>query len=363
MAAPSKRLRNKKTFSARTVEISVHFRLKKKLTYPFDSEPFMTNKLLEPELLSVFCTVCESKQLNLAAKKLGITTSAVSQALKKLETQLKTDLFYHHQRPLKLTPAGKKLLSEGQPIIDALKALQTQYLDIDMPQVSLRLGLSESATATLSPWLVSAIHKRIAQLSVNSNLNTILTEELKNGCLDICIYSEGLLTQSQWMRIPIFEEEFLFVRAASLPALHTIEDLRAIATVYPYISYTNASQDRETVDQFLHSVNVRPRSRIQTSSSYCLVGLIEQARGWTLLPATNLLSGGTFAHAVKWTPLPKQYRFRRRTWVLGNPSFANEIRWLANLSQTIYGKHITEQLRKLSPDILKRVTILPLQTI
>ncbi len=323
----------------------------------------MPNKLLEPELLGVFCTVCESKQLNLAAKNLGITTSAVSQALKKLEAQLKTNLFYHNQRPLKLTPAGKKLFSEGQPIVEAIKALQTQYLDIDMPQVSLRLGLSESATATLSPWLVSAIHKRIAQLSVSSNLNTVLTEELKSGSLDICIYSEGLLTQSQWMRIPIFEEEFLFVRATSLPVLRTIDDLRAIATVYPYISYTNASQDRETVDQFLRSVNVRPRSRIQTSSSYCLVGLVDQARGWTLLPATNLLSGATFAHAVKWAPLPKQYRFRRRTWVLGSPTFANEIRWLASLSQTIYATHITEQLRKLSPEILKHVSILPLKNL
>lgn len=322
----------------------------------------MTNKLLEPELLRIFCKVNETKQLNLAAKALGITTSAVSQAIRKLESELKTELFYHKQRPLRLTPAGAKLLSEGRPIIEALKALQSQYLGMDMPQVSLRLGLSESTTATLSPWLVSVIHKRIAQLSVHSNLNSFLTEELKSGVLDICIYSEGLLTEAQWMRIPVFEEEFLFVSASNIPSIRSLEDLRAAASVYPYVSYTSASQDRATVDEFLHSVNVQPRSRIQTSSSYCLVGLVDQTQGWTLLPATNLLSGGPFAKAVNWAPLPGRYRFSRRTWVLGNPAFSAEIHWLAKLSQKIFETYITEQLRKLSPEFLRHVSILPLST-
>ena len=55
--------------------------------------------------LRVFLEVVETRSMTDAARRLGITQSAVSQAVHKLEAELGTALLHPRQRPATLTPA------------------------------------------------------------------------------------------------------------------------------------------------------------------------------------------------------------------------------------------------------------------
>ena len=320
----------------------------------------MSDNLLDSELLKIFCTVHALKQVNLAAKALGVTPSSISQAIRRLESTLQTELFYHDQRPLKLTPAGLRLLAEGEPIVKSLELLQSHFLTMDHPEVALRLGMGETITATLSPWLISTLYERVAQLEVHSSLNQTLTQSLRNGDLDICIYSHGLLNENQWMRIPIFEEEYLVVTSAEHDPVLSLSDLQSVAASRPYISYTQESYDRELSDEFLHSVNIRPHSRIQTTSSFCLVGLVAQLNGWALLPPTNIWAAGkAFAKKVHWSPIADEFKFRRRMWVLGDPKFEREILWIAELSRSLFVTHTLSELTMIDEELCRYACALP----
>ncbi|MCC7205272.1 MAG: LysR family transcriptional regulator, partial [Phycisphaeraceae bacterium] len=62
--------------------------------------------------LRLFCDVAGHRSFSLAAKKHGITQSAVSQRVGQLEKRLGVTLLDRSVRPLALTPAGELFLRE-----------------------------------------------------------------------------------------------------------------------------------------------------------------------------------------------------------------------------------------------------------
>lgn len=64
---------------------------------------------LDPDALECLAAILEEGGFERAARKLGITQSAVSQRLRSLETQLGAELVVR-SRPLKATEIGKLLL-------------------------------------------------------------------------------------------------------------------------------------------------------------------------------------------------------------------------------------------------------------
>lgn len=318
----------------------------------------MRNKLPDLELLRMFCSVAQLKYLNLAAEELDVTPSAVSQAIRRLEDYFGAELFVRDQRPLQLTPIGRRLLRECLPIVQAARTLESNFRDMDMSQVSLRLGLGESITATLSPWIISTAYSKIADLQVVSMLNTPLTVKLKNAELDVCIFSDALLDEAQWCRVPLYEEDYLLIVSNRQAVAGSVQELRELAFSRPYVCYTSESHDRAITDQFLRNAGIEPRTRIQINSSYCVVGLVSKVDGWAILPPTNLWCGGQFAKEVKFSGLPTDSRLYRRMWAVGYPRFETETRWLSELIKSIFKQHTLAALSQISKDITAHAYVL-----
>ncbi len=305
---------------------------------PFDSD-----------LLEIFYVVCEQEHLSRAATKLGITTSAVSHAIERLEKNLNEALFLRDRRPLRLTPTGEALLHDCAPLVQSLRSLRERFTEAPFSRPTLRIGLGETVTATVAPWLIGALQNRVKQLKTESNLNCFLSEQLKEGELDICVYSEGLLNESKWKRFPLYEEQYLLITAEGLPKPKTHSDIEQLAQEHPFVTYTKDSVDQANAYRFLRATNIKPRAQIQTSSSYCLVGLIDQAKGWSILPATNLWCGGAFAKTVNWSPIPGKERVVRRMWVLGRDDYSETIAWLASSMKKLFTEKTLPMLDEISP--------------
>ena len=73
--------------------------------------------------LRIFATAAESETLTSAAKKLGVTQSAVSQAIAQLEILAATELVARRSRPIRLTPAGKVLKEHADHILASTRRM------------------------------------------------------------------------------------------------------------------------------------------------------------------------------------------------------------------------------------------------
>lgn len=83
----------------------------------------MKTALISLDELYLFVRVAKSHFINLVAKEEGMTPSAVSQAIFRLEKDVGFELFQRESRPLKLIAAGKRLLEEAPKLLLTAKEL------------------------------------------------------------------------------------------------------------------------------------------------------------------------------------------------------------------------------------------------
>lgn len=70
--------------------------------------------------LQTFIVASRSENRSVAAKKLGITQSAVTKHIQNLERWSQRVLVYHDSVPVKLTEQGKELLSIADNVVDVM---------------------------------------------------------------------------------------------------------------------------------------------------------------------------------------------------------------------------------------------------
>ncbi len=96
--------------------------------------------------LSVFLAVAEARNFRLAAERLGVTRSAVSQSLRKLEDALGIALVYRTTRSVRLTEAGEELQARVSPALADVEAALAGARDRNAaPSGQLRLAVSSIA--------------------------------------------------------------------------------------------------------------------------------------------------------------------------------------------------------------------------
>lgn len=111
-------------------------------------------------LVSVFLAVAEAKSFRGAAERLGVTRSAVSQAIRRMEDRMGVALVQRTTRSVSLTEAGVQLHERVAPAIAEIELALDNAQDRDArPTGLLRLAVSSIAERFISgPLLASFAH-------------------------------------------------------------------------------------------------------------------------------------------------------------------------------------------------------------
>jgi DNA-binding transcriptional LysR family regulator len=311
----------------------------------------MSIQLPNLEFLRTFNAVAELRVLKKASERLGLTPSAVSQALSRLESQLGVELFEHDVRPLKLTPAGARLLEESRPLVAAAEQLASQVSSRSLKELTLRLGIGETATATIGPWLVAGLMDRVRKLETQTLLTKPLIEELRKGTLDAIISPDALLDEDRWTHRALYEEDFVVAASKEAPLPKSEDELRLLSMKHPFITYARGSSDETEMARILRSMNIFPLSRVSAGSSYLLVGLVAQRRGWTIIPPTNLWCGRQFLKDLHFAPLPGGRRAVRTMWAVCSRNLSEAEGLVAGAAKDAFREHMIGELRAVSPEL------------
>jgi len=108
-------------------------------------------------MLATFVIVAEEKNFRAAADRLGVTRSAVSQTIKRLEASLGIALVRRTTRSVSLTEAGERLFADvASGIAEITAALETAGDLHRRPRGQLRLAVSSIAESFLSGPMLAA---------------------------------------------------------------------------------------------------------------------------------------------------------------------------------------------------------------
>ncbi|MFB8344798.1 LysR family transcriptional regulator [Brucella cytisi] len=112
---------------------------------------------IDLKLVSVFLAVAEAKSFRGAAERLGVTHSAVSQAIRRMEDRMGVALVQRTTRSVSLTEAGAQLRERVAPAIAEVELALDYAQDQDaQPSGLLRLAVSSIAERFISGQLLAS---------------------------------------------------------------------------------------------------------------------------------------------------------------------------------------------------------------
>lgn len=256
--------------------------------------------------LEVFAALARAGSFSRAAALLGITQSAVSHAMRALESELQVQLVRREGPSSSLTDAGSRLLQRANDILQQKEALR-QEADAErgMARGTLRVA-SFGATSSLRllPQLIAEYRLRqpAVQVQVDEQNDDTVVKWLLERRVEIGFV---VLPDERFETIPLVEDELV----ALLPTTHRLAGQRSIRAAdlqgEPFIR-TSAGSGAQ-IDRFLAEAGAQPDAIYHFEQMSSMLGFVAQGHA-TAIAARLAVPGEPPAGMVYRSLSPRQSR-------------------------------------------------------
>ena len=241
---------------------------------------------IEVRHLRTIRAIHEAGGLARAADVLNITQSALSHQVKGLEDQAGVELFVRRSKPLKLSPAGHRLLKLAERVLPEIEALEEDFRNLRTGKTG-RMYIAIECHACFE-WLFPVLEEfRKAWPEVDVDIRPGLAFDalpaLRREEVDLVVSSDPeKLADVEFT--PLFDYEPVFVASSQHPLAArefvVAEDFRdELLITYPV--------DRSRLDVFtelLTPAKVEPRGVRQVELTSVILLLVASNRGVAVLP-------------------------------------------------------------------------------
>jgi DNA-binding transcriptional LysR family regulator len=308
--------------------------------------------------LKAFLAVGATGSMTAAANRLGLTQSAVSQAIRQLEDALGTIIVDRSHRPLALTPAGQVLQRHAQPIVDDAEALSTivrQAGSAKLPE--LKIGVVDSFATTAGPELMKALLKTTSRLLFRSGLAHDQAEGLLNRSLDVIITGDAMDELDGLERYPILSEPYLLLLPSKMHAGVGEIDLRQLAASYSLIRFSARSHVGSQIERHLRRLSVKAPHLLEVDASDALVAMVSAGLGWGIATPLCLLQVRSRLEEVKALPFPGPAFVRQLHLITRSGEYGELPRKVADIACTVLREQCVPEMRKLIPWLRNQVVV------
>ena len=165
-----------------------------------------------------------------AAQHLNLSQPAVSARVRTLEQDLGIDVFAHSQKKMELTPAGHKLFSFAERLMNLEAELLSEFSDTLNVAQSIRVGASETLVSTWLPDFMNVLSKSYTRLSFYLQVDSTgnLAEALMNRKIDLALLM-GPLGEAGVINHNLCGYEMIFAARRDVAQRHEKWTLREIA--------------------------------------------------------------------------------------------------------------------------------------
>ena len=246
-----------------------------------------------------------------AGETIGLTQSAVSSQMKRLEEHFGYPLFDRTGRSSEVNAAGKALVPRIEALLRQFEEL-AQDGETHTEHVRLSVGAISTAQASvLVPAFAKLLQDRLpVHLRIVPGVSIELMDQLDAGSLDAALVIRppfGIYSQLVWQ--PLLYEPYVLLAPAQCQA----PSWEALLRTQPFIRYDRYSFGGRMVERFLRKRQLKPQEVAELDDLQSLVALVDAGVGVAIAPMAAALH-----------PLPKNVRM----WSLGEHTFYREVGWL-----------------------------------
>ncbi len=240
---------------------------------------------MDMEQLAHFQCLANNRNFTAASKQLGLSQSALSRSIQRLEEELGQPLFERKPRTVELTDAGILFQKSAEQILLIVEDTKAEICD-DGQSGRIRIG----AIPTIAPYFLPDLLRRFANNFPNATM--IIQEETtenllkrcKQGELDVAILA--LPIPARYVEIEeLFDEELMLVMPPDHP-LSCKKQIR-IGDVEPYafVLLDEAHCLSDNITSFCNQRSVHPVALERTSQLAMVLELVSLSHGVSMIPA------------------------------------------------------------------------------
>jgi LysR family transcriptional regulator for metE and metH len=243
--------------------------------------------------LQMVAAVAASGSVTRAASALHLTQSAVSHQLRDIETRLGTPLFLRLGKRMVPTPAGRRVLTTAQRMLDELANTEEEVR---------RLGANKSGVLRVCtqcntgyhwlPPLIDVFRVKHPQVDVAIAVECTMkpVEALLEGRLDLAIVTQAIHNHHVCVR-PLFDDEHAAIVAPDHPfASRAFVRPEDFAREH-LLLYTGTAEDSFTVQEILRPAGIEPQRMSFVMLTEAILEMVKARLGvsvmqtWAVEPA------------------------------------------------------------------------------
>lgn len=232
--------------------------------------------------LRTFISVCRHGTFAAAGERIGLTQSAVSSQIKRLEDSLGFELFDRTGRSATLNAAGETTLARAEEIC-ALYARLGELPDDAANGGLLRIGAIASAQSTLVARALASLRATLPllRIHVSPGVSMRLMDELDAGKIDAAVMIRppfGILPDLMWQSL--VHEPYVLIAPTKVPG----KDWRTLLQEQPFLRYDRASFGGRMVERFLRRQGIVVNDAIELDEIPGLIHMAAKGLGVALVP-------------------------------------------------------------------------------
>ncbi|MEI2416253.1 LysR family transcriptional regulator [Orrella sp. JC864] len=231
-----------------------------------------------------FAAVARMGSFTAAGQALGLTQSAVSAQIRRLEAFLGMDLFDRTARSSELNAAGRDMLVQVEQVLAQVDRM-VSHAGLGQVSGTLRIG----AIASIQQGLLVRALKRMragqpeVRVRIVPGVSLGLLAQAGSGEVDLAVMIKppfALPPELGWRTL--LREPIVLLAPAGTP----LRPWREMAASQPFIRYEKASFGGRVVDNLLRKHNVAVRDVIELDEIEAIANMVREGLGVALLPLT-----------------------------------------------------------------------------
>lgn len=236
--------------------------------------------------LKTFVTAAETASFSAAGARLGLTQSAVSAQIQRLEDDLGVQLFERTGRAVSLSDDGRRLLAQAQGVIAGYQAMRGEAGTHDAQAALAPIHVGAILTVQLG--LLPGAVQRWTALGAMPHLNIVpgmsvqLLGQLDAKELDLAVMIRpriGVPADMKWLTL--MQEPYVAI--APKGTRGTVADWVA---EMPFVRYNRRSYGGDLVERYLRRHRLWVREGVELDEPEVILRLVRARLGWSIVPAT-----------------------------------------------------------------------------
>lgn len=220
--------------------------------------------------INSFRLVYETHSFSLAAAQLFVTQPTISNQVKQLEVQLKTQLFHRKgNQEVVPTSAAKILYESSTKLLSEWQLTEQKLIEANAKHpLKIKMGVSQTIAQTILPELLKPLHRQDPDLALEvqvASSETVLkhlnAHQIQLGLIEKPVISDLI------ERVPIADDEMVCIGTPT----DTWLSREPGSGVYQY------------AQQYLLEAGISPQKTIQVDDINLLIKLVEQGIGQTVV--------------------------------------------------------------------------------